>query len=94
MSLTLEIQDLLREQLQVEVDDVNLNLMETGIIDSLSLVNLILAVEDSFNVSISLDSTDLNRFECISELESLILELKADINPTPGTEVGNGKSDH
>lgn len=85
MSLTNDLHRIFRDHLQVEVPDNDMNLMENGIIDSLALVNLILAIEEEFQVSISLEETDLQNFETINKLNSLILELRGDtINASKG----------
>jgi len=52
---------------------INENLISSGLIDSLSLVDIALFVEDNFQVVI--DDTELNSdtFDTLEELEALIL---------------------
>lgn len=52
---------------------INENLISSGLIDSLSLVDIALFVEDNFQVII--DDTELNAdtFDTLEELEALIL---------------------
>ncbi len=52
---------------------INENLISSGLIDSLSLVDIALFVEDNFQVVI--DDTELNAdtFDTLKELEALIL---------------------
>ncbi|MGB2955073.1 MAG: phosphopantetheine-binding protein [Anaerolineales bacterium] len=52
---------------------INENLISSGLIDSLSLVDIALFVEDNFQVVI--DDTELNAdtFDTLEELEALIL---------------------
>ncbi len=92
MSLTNDLHTLFREQLQVDVPDNDMNLMENGIIDSLALVNLIMAVEEKFSVSISLEDTDLQRFESVNQLNDLILELRGESAGSSNGEVKSGKA--
>ena len=92
MSLTNDLHTLFREQLQVDVPDNDMNLMENGIIDSLALVNLIMAVEEKFSVSISLEDTDLQRFESVNQLNGLILELRGESAGSSNGEVKSGKA--
>lgn len=90
MSHTNDLHRLFREQLQVEVPDNDLNLMENGIIDSLALVNLITVVEEEFQVSISLETIDLQRFESINKLNELILELRGESTNSLNVEGKHG----
>ncbi len=92
MSLINDLHRLFRDHLQVEVPDNDMNLMENGIIDSLALVNLILAIEEEFQVSVSLEETDLQHFETINKLNALILELRGDTINATRSETGYGSA--
>src|SRR5262245_47167643 len=60
------------EKLQIAVPSAETDLLETGILDSLQLVDLILTLETEFGIRISLDSLDLESFRSISRIADLI----------------------
>jgi acyl carrier protein len=56
------ILELITNRLNIDVVDVNLDLVETGMIDSLALVTLITALEEKFECELPLDDFDLENF--------------------------------
>jgi D-alanine--poly(phosphoribitol) ligase subunit 2 len=56
------ILELIRDRLKIDVVDVDVDLIETGMIDSLALVTLIIALEESFGCEIPLDDFDFENF--------------------------------
>jgi acyl carrier protein len=53
---------LITDRLNIDVVDVDLDLIETGMIDSLALVTLITALEGRFGCELPLDDFDLENF--------------------------------
>ena len=56
------ILDLIRDRLNIDVVDVDVDLIETGVVDSLALVTLITAVEEIFAWELPLDDFDIENF--------------------------------
>jgi acyl carrier protein len=54
--------ELIRDRLNIDVVDVHVDLIETGMIDSLALVTLITALEDRFGCEFPLDDFDFENF--------------------------------
>lgn len=56
------ILELIRDRLNIDVVDVDVDLIETGMIDSLALLTLITALEERFGCELPLDDFDLEDF--------------------------------
>jgi D-alanine--poly(phosphoribitol) ligase subunit 2 len=64
--------DLIREQLNVDVTDTDADLIGTGLVDSLALVMLIAALEESFACELPLDDFDLENFRTVRRLRAFL----------------------
>jgi acyl carrier protein len=62
------IQRIFREQLAVEVPDVETDLFESGALDSLSFVDLLVALADEFGREISIERLELADFRSIAAM--------------------------
>lgn len=62
MQTDVGILELIRDRLNVDVVDVDEDLIETGMVDSLSLVTLITTLEEMFACELPLDDFDLDNF--------------------------------
>lgn len=60
------------EKLHITVPSTETDLLETGILDSLQLVDLLLNLEKEFSVRIQLDSLEIESFRSISRIADLI----------------------
>ena len=56
------ILELIRDRLNIDVVDLDVDLIDTGMIDSLALVTLITALEERFACELPLDDFDLENF--------------------------------
>jgi acyl carrier protein len=56
------ILELIRNRLNIDVVDVDVDLIETGLVDSLALVMLIAALEEMFACELPLDDFDIENF--------------------------------
>lgn len=54
--------DLFRKRLAVELVDPDTDLFETGILDSLVFVELLLGIEQTFGLQVDVDDMDLEAF--------------------------------
>jgi acyl carrier protein len=60
------------EKLSVEISSVDANLIQTGILDSLALVELLAYVEKEFETEISLDDIDIEDFHSIARIAEYV----------------------
>jgi len=56
------------EQLSVEISSVDADLIQTGILDSLALVELLAYIEKEFGTEISLDDIGIEDFHSIAKI--------------------------
>jgi acyl carrier protein len=66
------VQRLFRETLNVEVPSADADLIESGVIDSLALVELLFAIEREFSVSLPLDDLEIDSFRSVSRISGVI----------------------
>ena len=71
-----EIMRVLTRELNVDVRHIHLDLIASGAIDSLGLVDLIAHLESQFGVTIPLDSLDLDVFRSVAHIADLVTELQ------------------
>jgi acyl carrier protein len=62
------VQRILNERLQVESPAADEDLFQAGILDSLSFVDMLLALEEGFSIHVALDQVDLNDFRSVSKI--------------------------
>ncbi len=66
------IVQLFTEKLHVEVVSIETDLMQTGALDSLSLVELLLYLEQGLGIKIALEDLDLDNFRSIARIAEFI----------------------
>jgi D-alanine--poly(phosphoribitol) ligase subunit 2 len=67
-----DIRSVLREHLSVVVELPDADLLESGLVDSIGLVELILQLEDRFGVSLPMDELEIDDFRSINTMADLI----------------------
>jgi D-alanine--poly(phosphoribitol) ligase subunit 2 len=67
----------LRERLTLIVDSPDRDLLETGLVDSIGLVELILELEDRFSVSLPMDTLEIADFRSVNTIADMITRLTA-----------------
>jgi D-alanine--poly(phosphoribitol) ligase subunit 2 len=60
------------EKLSVEISSVDANLIQTGILDSLALVELLVYIEKEFGTEISLDDIGIEDFYSIAKIAEYV----------------------
>ena len=67
----------LEEIVGVEVaqDEYDLNLIEAGVLDSLSVVNLIVEIENAMNVRINVEKISVKDFSSVNSMIALVNTL-------------------
>jgi acyl carrier protein len=63
---------LLLEELHVEVPSVDTDLLESGALDSVQLVDLLLIVEQRFGLGVPLESIEPGRLRSLASLAELV----------------------
>jgi acyl carrier protein len=66
------VQRLFVEALNIQVPSDETDLIETGLIDSLALVELLFAIEREFSVNLPLDDLDIENFRSLRRIGEFI----------------------
>ena len=61
------------ETLNVQVPSQEADLIESGLIDSLALVELLFAIEREFSVSLPLDDLEIENFRSVNRISEVIV---------------------
>jgi acyl carrier protein len=72
--LTAEVQRLFRETLNVEVPSLDTDVIETGLLDSLALVELLAAIEEQFQIQLPLDGLEVESFRTVETIAAFIAQ--------------------
>jgi acyl carrier protein len=72
-----DIRSVLRDHLHVIADSPEFDLLETGSVDSIGLVELILQLEERFEVSLPMDALEIDDFRTIRSIADLITRLSS-----------------
>ena len=67
-----ELTELFAKKLSLEVSSVDMDLVETGLLDSLTLVELLAQLEETFGVSVSTDDLELENFRSIASIAGFV----------------------
>ncbi len=78
-SLENQLIRLFAEQLQVEVPSVETDLIDTGLVDSLTFVEFLAQLEAGFGVRVSLEDLEIDRFRTISSIAGFIAAKTAQL---------------
>jgi len=70
---------LFAEKLNVTVPSVETDLIETGLVDSLTFVEFLAQLEAGFGVQVSLDDLEIDRFRTISSIARFIATKNAQL---------------
>jgi D-alanine--poly(phosphoribitol) ligase subunit 2 len=66
------VQDLLLEKLNIEVPSPDIDLIESGLLDSLRLVELLLEIEASLGFRLVLEKIDLDDLRSVKRIARLL----------------------
>jgi D-alanine--poly(phosphoribitol) ligase subunit 2 len=72
-----QIAALLRRDLGLAVPSYETDLLDTGILDSLGIVELILRIEETFGVKLAVSGLEVNSFRSIATIASLVRQTAA-----------------
>lgn len=76
-----EIQGILRELNDEIPDDMQVDLLEEGLIDSFDIVNIVSALEDHFGIEISAEAIVPQNFDSVENISRLIDECLSKRGP-------------
>lgn len=71
--LQVQITRFFGEELNVEVPFPDTDLVEAGILDSLTFVNLLVHLEQEFGMEVSLDDLDIDNFCSIAKIADFVM---------------------
>ncbi len=71
-TLQAEIASLLLEHLNLEVPSVHEDLIETGLLDSLKIVELLVELEQHFGMEIPLKDMEIHHFRSVASMASFV----------------------
>jgi acyl carrier protein len=77
-SLVAEVGRLLSRSLNVEVPSAEVDLLGTGRIDSLALVELLATLEQRYKIMIDLDDVELADFRTVTAIANYVASRRAD----------------
>jgi len=93
-----EIQTLFLDKLSIRVESADEDLFETGALDSVAMVRLLLHLEEHFGVRLPMQDLGADSFRSVAKIASLVVlrkDVKADQpRQTNGVASGNGDSSH
>jgi acyl carrier protein len=69
-----KLTELFARKLNLDVPSVDADLVGTGLLDSLTLVELLAQLEETFGVSISTDDLELETFRSIASIASFVTQ--------------------
>jgi acyl carrier protein len=79
--LAADVQRLFRETLNVEVPSRDTDVIETGLLDSLALVELLAAIEQEFQVELPLDGLEVESFRTVDTIAAFIEASRSGASP-------------
>lgn len=66
------------ERLQVDVPSVEADLVESGVLDSLMFVELLLQLEQDFGITISSETLEIDHFRSIAKIAEYLINQGAE----------------
>jgi D-alanine--poly(phosphoribitol) ligase subunit 2 len=75
----------LTEQLALEAPADDFDLFESGLLDSLSFAQLLVALEKQFDIRFAVDDIDLDRFRTLRAIADVVARALAAAEPVPGS---------
>jgi acyl carrier protein len=67
-----KLTELFAKKLNLDVSSLDTDLVETGLLDSLTLVELLAQLEETFGVSISIDDLEFENFRSIASIAGFV----------------------
>jgi D-alanine--poly(phosphoribitol) ligase subunit 2 len=89
MRIDERIERIFRDTLNLEVPSSTTNIIEEGLLDSLSLVTLLFELENEFGISVPLEDLDLDSLTSVQRIAELVEATAAEqgVSPSATREV-------
>lgn len=71
-SLEPRLVSLFSDRLNIEIPSTDTDLIDTGLVDSLSFVEFLAQLEEQFGVQVSLEELEIDRFRTISRVAEFV----------------------
>ncbi len=82
--LLTQLQSLISERLMVRVDSPDKDLLATGVLDSMSLVELLMALEERFGVTLNPADLEVEAFRSVRSIAGLVTaNTRAQVRTAP-----------
>jgi acyl carrier protein len=75
-----KLTELFAKKLNLEVSSANTDLVETGLLDSLALVELLAQLEETFGLSVSTDDLELENFRSMDSIARFVARRAAGVS--------------
>lgn len=83
-----QIGALILEGINVEVPSVEMDLFETGVLDSMAFVELLLRLEEAFGIQISIEELEVDRFRSIERIAHFVAKQAGLDGTSSASEMG------
>lgn len=91
-SITAALLDILNREMGLGVTSPDADLFESGILDSFTLVNLLLHIESRFNVTVPLEQLNLDSFRSVGAITGFVAAHRANGVPARAARVPGRKA--
>jgi acyl carrier protein len=71
-----KLTELFAKKLNLEVSSVDTDLVETGLLDSLALIELLAQLEETFGFSVSTDDLEFENFRSIASIAGFVAQRR------------------
>ncbi len=71
-----EITMLMERKVHVKVPSPTTNLMETGLLDSMGLVDLIAGIEEQFGIQVPMEEISIDQFQSVARMADFVCQQK------------------
>jgi acyl carrier protein len=89
--VTAQVRELVQLVLNAHIGSDDTDIVETGLLDSLALVELLVGIEREFNVQVELESLDLDNLRSVRSIAQMVFDTKH--GPGPGAVTAAGEPD-
>ncbi len=79
--ITSKIIKILSERIQIEVASPDEDFVESGLLDSLGLVELMASLEETFEIHIPFDEIEIDNFRSVNRITEFVISRMSIIEP-------------
>jgi len=86
--VTAQVRELVQLVLNARIGSDDTDIVETGLLDSLALVELLVGIEREFNVQVELETLDLDNLRSVRSIAQMVFDTTHDQGPGAVTAAG------